>query len=222
MSTPPPRWVFIIGGFAVQLVVMALTVSAWGDWRGFFSHPARLGFVVGVFAFTLAASVSGMSFGSGQREDRRDRRIFLPAIVGTVLLTWLLPFSDGRDILVLDGDAVRYTGLVLFLIGGVLRVWPMFILGKRFSPFVAIQPGHHLVTEGPYGTIRHPSYVGALLAEAGWILIFRSALGLALLPPSVALLTRRMNAEEALLESEFGAQYATYRQRTSRLIPFVY
>jgi len=112
--------------------------------------------------------------------------------------------------------------LVLFLVGGWLRVWPTFILGERFSPFVAIQPGHELVTDGLYRTIRHPSYLGGLVAVAGWVLIFRSALGLLLLAPGVAITVRRINAEEALLESEFGAQYAAYRQRTWRLLPFVY
>jgi protein-S-isoprenylcysteine O-methyltransferase Ste14 len=31
-----------------------------------------------------------------------------------------------------------------------------------------------------------------------------------------------MNAEEALLTSEFGAEYGNYRARTSRLIPGIY
>jgi protein-S-isoprenylcysteine O-methyltransferase Ste14 len=39
---------------------------------------------------------------------------------------------------------------------------------------------------------------------------------------TLALLLARMNAEEALLESEFGEEYATYRRRTWRLVPWVY
>ncbi len=31
-----------------------------------------------------------------------------------------------------------------------------------------------------------------------------------------------MNAEEALLEGEFGEEYAAYRRRTWRLVPWVY
>ncbi|MGZ5952111.1 MAG: methyltransferase family protein, partial [Isosphaeraceae bacterium] len=56
----------------------------------------------------------------------------------------------------------------------------------------------------------------------GWALVFRSAIGvlvaLLMLPPLVA----RMNSEEALLESEFGARYSAYRRRTWRLLPFLY
>ena len=79
-----------------------------------------------------------------------------------------------------------------------------------------------LVTGGLYRVIRHPSYLGLLLGLFGWALVFRSAIGvlvsLLLLPPLVA----RMNAEEALLESEFGERYADYRRRTWRLVPFLY
>ncbi len=32
----------------------------------------------------------------------------------------------------------------------------------------------------------------------------------------------RMNAEERLLSSEFGAEYDAYRTRTARLIPGIY
>jgi len=41
-----------------------------------------------------------------------------------------------------------------------LRLWPVFILGRRFSGLVAIQPGHTLVTNGIYGVVRNPSYLG--------------------------------------------------------------
>ena len=39
-----------------------------------------------------------------------------------------------------------------------------------------------------------------------------------LIPPLVA----RMRAEEALLQSQFGAEYDAYRARTWRLIPGLY
>jgi len=117
---------------------------------------------------------------------------------------------------------VRWIGVALFTAGGALRMWPVFVLGHRFSGLVAIQPGHQLVTTGIYGRIRHPSYLGLLIGSLGWALAFRSGVGVLLaacmLPPLLA----RMRAEEGLLRSHFGAEYDAYCARTSRLIPGLY
>ena len=75
---------------------------------------------------------------------------------------------------------MRWLGVVLFAAGGALRIAPTFVLGRRFSGLVAIQPGHELVTTGLYGTIRHPSYLGLILMMLGWALGFRSLVGVLL------------------------------------------
>jgi protein-S-isoprenylcysteine O-methyltransferase Ste14 len=101
-------------------------------------------------------------------------------------------------------------------------LWPVFVLGRRFSGLVAIQSGHQLVTNGIYQAIRNPSYLGLLIGSLGWALAFRSAIGVLLallyIPPLIA----RMHAEEALLRAHFGDEYEAYFARTSRLIPGIY
>jgi protein-S-isoprenylcysteine O-methyltransferase Ste14 len=78
---------------------------------------------------------------------------------GDGLLGAYLPaYTDRKEFWILDGDALRWLDVVLFAAGGALRVWPVFVLGRRFSGLVAIQPGHTLVTTGLYGVVRHPSY----------------------------------------------------------------
>jgi protein-S-isoprenylcysteine O-methyltransferase Ste14 len=117
---------------------------------------------------------------------------------------------------------MRWTGVALFVAGGVLRIWPVFVLGRRFSGLVAIQPGHTLVTTGIYRVIRNPSYLGLLVNSLGWGLAFRSGVGVLLTALTIPPLVARMRAEEALLLSEFGDEYDAYRNRTSRLVPGVY
>jgi hypothetical protein len=68
-----------------------------------------------------------------------------------LLLAYLPAYTDRKEIWSLDGDAVHRLGVVLFAAGGALRIWPVFVLGRRFSGLVAIQPGHELVTRGVYG-----------------------------------------------------------------------
>ena len=48
-----------------------------------------------------------------------------------------------------------------------LRIWPVFVLGRRFSALVAIQPGHEPVTNGSYGFIRHPRHRGMIILMLG-------------------------------------------------------
>jgi PPP family 3-phenylpropionic acid transporter len=80
-----------------------------------------------------------------------------------LLSAYLAAYTDRTGFCTLDGDAIRWLGVVLFAAGGALRIWPVFVLGRRFSALVAIQPGHTLVTSGVYGVIRHPSYLGLLV-----------------------------------------------------------
>ena len=61
-----------------------------------------------------------------------------------------------------------------------------------------------------------------LLYMVGYMLVFRCWLGLLLVAGTLAILVARMNAEEALLASEFGEEYASYQLRTWRLVPWVY
>jgi protein-S-isoprenylcysteine O-methyltransferase Ste14 len=112
--------------------------------------------------------------------------------------------------------------LLLFAAGGALRLWLVFVLGRRFSGLVAIQPGHTLVTSGVYGVIRHPSYLGLLIGMLGWGLAFRSGVGVLLTALMVPPIIVRIRAEETLLRSQFGEEYAAYCGRTSRLIPGLY
>ena len=116
----------------------------------------------------------------------------------------------------------RWLGVLLYVVGGALRIWPIFVLGRRFSGLVAIQPGHELVTDGVYRIIRHPSYLGMFILMFGWALAFRSGAGVILaaliIPPVLA----RIRSEEALLRAQFGEQYDAYCRHTARLVPGIY
>ncbi len=119
----------------------------------------------------------------------------------------------------MDGNTIRWIGVVLFGAGGALRLWPVFVLGRQFSGLVAIQAGHKLETRGIYGVVRHPSYLGLLINSLGWALAFRSGVGVLLTILLIPPLSARIRAEEALLHEQFGTEYDDYRARKPRLIP---
>ena len=215
-----------IGKLALFLVgaalYLGLAVRGWGGRAAFFAHPARIALAVAFFLLAGVAAFVGGNLSPGVREDRCNRWVigvvFLLGLADGYLPAW----SDRMDRWTVDGDAVRWLGVALFAAGGALRLWPVHVLGARFSGLVAIQPGHTLVTTGIYGVLRHPSYSGALVNALGWALVFRSLVGVLLaalmIPPIVA----RIHAEEAMLRSQFGAEYDAYCARTSRLLPGLY
>jgi len=138
------------------------------------------------------------------------------------LAAYLPAYTDRVGYWTVDGNTIRWLGVVLFGVGGALRIWPVFVLGNRFSGLVAIQPGHTLVTNGIYGVIRHPSYLGLLMNSLGWAFAFRSLVGVLLAVLIVPPLVARISAEERLLSSQFGDEYDAYRNRTWRLVPGLY
>src|SRR5262249_16226047 len=151
----------------------------------FFSQPALIALTVVLFALSGAAVMAGGNISPGVREDRRNRWVVaVLALIGLVA-GYLPAWTDRREFWTLDGDAVRGLGVALFAGGGALRIWPVFVLGRRFSGLVAIQPGHTLVTDGLYGVIRHPSYLGLLTSSLGWGLAFRAGVGVLLAACSI-------------------------------------
>lgn len=216
---PIARITLVIGSTAVYF---GLAILGWGGAAAFFSHPALVALAAATGVLVVGAYIAGGNVSPGVREDRSNRWVIGAfAVIG--LLSGFFPaYTDRIGFWIIDGEAIRWLGIALYVVGGALRLWPVFVLGDRFSGLVAIQPGHKLVTEGIYGVIRHPSYLGMLVNSLGWGLAFRSGVGvlltLALLPPLIA----RIRAEEALLRAQFGDEYETYRRRTSRLIPGVY
>ena len=214
--------IIIISTISV-IVQLALTILAWGDWASFFAHPARTWLVIGSFLLLIAAWFSGSSgISGGEKHSTASKTILYAFGVLLVLLTLVPPYCDRRDIWVIDGDAALYFGLFSFFAGSILRLAAVFVLGRRFSGLVAIQPGHQLKTDGLYRYIRHPSYTGLIASMIGYVLIFRSVIGLLLNIVLFLFLVSRMNDEESFLKAHFGDEYRNYRLRTRRLVPFVY
>ncbi len=219
MAMPAVRGALIIAGTAVYL---GLAVLGWDGVTGFFSHPALVALAVAFGGIAVAVLFAGGNLSSGVREDRGNRWVIAALGLIGLLAAYLPAYTDRQQFWTIDGDALRWVGVALFAVGGGLRLWPVYVLGDRFSGLVAIQPGHTLVTSGIYGVIRHPSYLGLLVNSLGWGLAFRSGVGVLLTVLLIPPLVTRIRAEERLLRAQFGEEYEAYCARTLRLIPGFY
>jgi protein-S-isoprenylcysteine O-methyltransferase Ste14 len=208
--------------FSLSYIVLALMGWGWTDWRGFFASPARTGVCLGMIVLFVGTFALGCNVRTGRRDEPANNWIFLPMLLVGLAMGWLPPHQDRRDVWTLGGNPVAYLGLLLFWLGVLFRLGAVRTLGPRHSVWVAVQEGHGLVKTGLYRFVRHPSYVGALLAVFGWALAFRGAAGLLLGMLMVPPILSRIKAEEELLISEFGSAYQDYQQRTWRLVPGVY
>jgi protein-S-isoprenylcysteine O-methyltransferase Ste14 len=199
-----------------------LAVAGEGGLGRFLSHPPLIAVAAVTVALGVAALFTEGHVGPGVGEDRSNRWV-IGALGGLGFAGAFLPaYTDRHDILTFGGWATRWFGFALFALGGVLRLAPVFALGRRFSGLVAIQRGHERVTGGIYRTIRHPSYLGLLIGALGWGLAFRSRVGVAITALMLVVVLARIEAEERLLRETFGAKYEAYRQRTWRLFPYFY
>ena len=212
-------WLVSIVAVAAYL---ALAVLGIGGVDAFLAHQPLIALLVVTVLMAVAAMFTSGNLSSGEREDRGKRWVLGAFGVIGLLSAWLPAYTDRKEFLTIDGDAVRWIGVALYATGGALRLWPVFVLGRRFSGLVAIQPGHTLVTDGIYRTIRNPSYLGLLVLSLGWALAFRSLAGVLLVALMIPPLVARIRSEEAMLRSQFGEEYAAYCARTWRLVPGLY
>jgi protein-S-isoprenylcysteine O-methyltransferase Ste14 len=217
--TKPRLALFTVLSVAAYL---GLAIVGAGGAARFFSYPPLIAVSLVTIALGSAALFSEGHIGSGVREDRSNRWVIAALSVLGIIDAYLPAYTDRIDFLTFGGEAVRWLGVLLYAAGGVLRLAPVFVLGRRFSGLVAIQPDHGLVTSGLYGIIRHPSYLGLFVLMLGWGLAFRAGVGVVIAVLSLVVLLARIGSEERLLSETFGHEYDAYRARTWRLVPYVY
>jgi protein-S-isoprenylcysteine O-methyltransferase Ste14 len=115
------------------------------------------------------------------------------------------------------------TGLTLLAAGVALRAWSIATLGRFFQYRIEVQPGHRIVSGGPYRWVRHPSYSGLALVLGGTALATGDVLSLLVMAVLVAAgLTVRIRAEERQLIERLGAPYERFAAERKRVVPGIW
>src|SRR3989475_5637336 len=137
------------------------------------------------------------------------------ALIGSFVLygLFLIP-GQGRstNVWVLAGSDM------CLAVGMTWALYSLTYLGKRFS---IVPEARGLITSGPYHLIRHPIYLGEIIAGVGLILPTLRSLHLALFAVFLAAQIVRTVFEERILRSTYP-QYEAYAAHTRRLIPYVF
>ena len=180
---------------------------------------------VAIVVFFLWICVDGIVVARHKtaKSENRDRFSLIVVVVGNMvaLVTAIsLAFSSVGEF---HAIGLQITGLIALGVGIVVRSTAVAQLGRFHTPNVAVREDHQLLDSGLYRHVRHPSYLGALIAFIGlglalgnWI----SVAVMAIVMPIVYLY--RIREEEAALAAAFGEPYRVYCARTKRLIPGIY
>src|SRR3954470_13730846 len=118
---------------------------------------------------------------------------------------------------------VHVAGLAGYCAGLGLAVWAMAV-NRFFAPVVRLQSerGHHVISTGPYGFIRHPGYLGFVLALVGEAFMLGSYWSLLPVVGAVAVVLRRTSMEDQFLHESL-AGYVEYAKGVKyRLAPAVW
>lgn len=131
-----------------------------------------------------------------------------------IFSTWL-DFADYNM-----ADWVGWIGTCLFAVA----IWVLYRshadLGKNWTPTLAIQKKHTLVTNGIYQYIRHPMYAAHLLWAIAQILMLHNWIaGFSFIVVMVPHYLLRVGNEEKMLIEQFGGEYEDYIRKTGRIFP---
>jgi protein-S-isoprenylcysteine O-methyltransferase Ste14 len=218
----------VIAGGVVALLAGVAMLVGWGmaDVKGFVEEPSR---VVGLVVASVGSGLAlrGIRFRVEMKSEARGQEwlaILTMGMFGVGL--WLLPFLDARpnvaDFLTVEGDTLRWGGVLVFGGGEAVMVWSIWTLGLWFTPRIGVQRGQELINSGPYRVLRHPFYSGLLASMLGFPAVFGSWIGIVVAAIAVPLVVYRVAVEEEQLEKEFEEEYRSMKRRTWRLVPYIY
>ena len=163
---------------------------------------------------TIALACFGFVYAVRTSPKRRSRgavEIVVPLIAACFPIIWVQR-SDGGGWL--GEPPALPLGSELLLLGGFLASAGVLTLGRSFS---LTPEARELKTRGLYRFVRHPIYLGEIIACLGTALLGWSWLSGACWLVFVALQIWRARLEEAKLAGLPG--YAAYRARTGFMLP---
>ncbi len=108
------------------------------------------------------------AFGANRRSDadRKSRPLaVLVILIGAVVIRVIRP--GGPNGLMVHAPVVRVLGAALIVCGLSTAVWARIAIGRDWGMPMSEKEHPELVTSGPYQLVRHPIYLGILLAIVG-------------------------------------------------------
>lgn len=136
-------------------------------------------------------------------------------LLALVLLPWRRPLSWPLDVLDVFGLLLMVAGLALLFISFIS-------LGRALTPTPIPVEGAGLRTRGIYGVVRHPIYVGVLVAALGFTLAVGSIWQVVVWFALLAFFLGKAFWEDRLLAERHGVAWYDYADHVGGFFPRVW
>ena len=128
------------------------------------------------------------------------------------------PFNhiNGHLWVALAGGSIA-VWVVVMLLSWVAIIGGLVVMSKAWKQIH--KANGELVTSGLYRRVRHPQYFGLFLITVGFLIQWPTIITAAMWPILMLMYYRLARKEEGEMESRFGEQHVTYRQRVPMFWP---
>lgn len=143
------------------------------------------------------------------------------AIYYVPLVLWMIRPS-------MVGSALVAASWPMYALGVIMSACGLWLLSWTYAVFrswrwrAEIEPGHMLMTSGPFARVRHPIYLSLAVFYAGAFFLMPYTIFLLHAVLSFVAYDLRARVEERVLLDAFGDHYRRYRRRTYRYFPGAY
>ncbi|ELZ24787.1 methyltransferase family protein [Natrinema limicola] len=162
--------------------------------------------------------------GAAVTRDEGSKRVIGVASGGGILAGVAAVYLVPSLAILWQPRLVFAAGIVVLLVGGVIRQYAVRTLNDYFTTTIKIHEDQQVVDTGPYRWVRHPSYTGSLLEYTGIGLVLGNWVSLVTVVGALVIAyVYRIRIEERALSEELGEPYQRFLNRTPyRLIPYVW
>ncbi|MDA0987296.1 MAG: isoprenylcysteine carboxylmethyltransferase family protein, partial [Bacteroidetes bacterium] len=112
-------------------------------------------------------------------------------------------------------------GYIFILLGESIRLWGVSVAGSETRTTSKVG-GTHLFTDGPFGYVRNPLYIGNIIIFSGSMIAANAFI------PSLPIFAFFffwiqyriiISSEENYLQNQFGLEFESYKKNVPRFIP---
>ena len=110
---------------------------------------------------------------------------------------------------------------VVMAIAGVIAVWAILIMNKKFNVAPDVLMNAKLIRIGPYRFIRHPMYLSVFMITLCWLIDYFTYVRMSAAIILFVIMIFKIKYEEELLKKAF-LEYEEYQSQTKKIIPYIY